>query len=275
MAEPLNQYVTRAFFLANGTMRDPSGLTSLTPASNVCRLEIYIEDGVSTNGFMANFRATNKGYPTSVFFPMFYKTTESWILSGETEPRTFAKVWTLVPPQVLQWNANGTGALPLDITVVQTAGDGLLGVFADTTALQTDYPASEALDDDNAVAYVLGGSYGFYMVAYDSGEDTYSWELIDNPITQMNMVDSKQYDVIGASIQKGNLPRPTATVSISDEYIRLMMTFIAQVNADTEQNTADIAQAELDIAALEQEDADMKDGTSEFSVVNIGGALVR
>jgi hypothetical protein len=76
---------------------------------------------------MVNFKADGKGYPTSVFFPTLYGGTVNKTITGESLPRTFAKYSLLVPPQVLQWNANGNSVLGVQATVVQTAGDGLLG----------------------------------------------------------------------------------------------------------------------------------------------------
>ena len=233
MADILKQNVGGGYLLTSGLLRDPYGLNSFHPASNVNRLEVYIEDGVSTNVFMVNYKSDNRGYPTSVFFPLVPVETVSHVVSGESAPRTFLKLWALVPPQVLQWNANGSSPLKVEATVVQTAGDNLLGVFDTVTALQTAHPATEALYDSGAIAYcyepVGETNYGFYQVAFDSVGGTYSWELIENPVNQINMVESKQYNVLDLYIQRGNLPRPTSSVTISDEYIRYILAYINSV----------------------------------------------
>ena len=248
----LTQRVGGVYYLKNGQQRDPFGLQDFHPASNVNRLEIYLEDGVSTNLVMVNFKADQKGYPASEWFPTIYNGTVPHVVNGESVARTFAKYWLLLPPQVLQWNANGSSALNLAGTVVQSAGDSLLGAYQNVSALELNEPASEELYDSNAVAYCYETEgenlYGFYMITYDGGEDTYAWALIDNPITQINMVQTKQYNIVGMQIQKGNLPRPTSTVTISDEYIRYILAYLAQVNGLAHQNEIDIEALELSIA---------------------------
>ena len=239
MSNSLHQVTGGVFFLKDGSQRDPFGLENFTPASNINRIEIYLEDGLPNNVVSINYRSMNKGYPSSVFFPLFYVETVSKLLTGDNEPRTFAKFWGLVPTQVLQWNANGSSPMPVDTTVVQMSGEGLLGVFQFASTLENAHPASEELYDENAVAYVLElegeNNYGFYMVAFDSGTSEYSWERIETPINQIEDIQSKQYNVLGMKIQKGNLPHPTSTVSISEQYIRYILAYLSQINADNEQ----------------------------------------
>jgi len=238
MSEPLRQTYAEVFILTNGTNKDAYGLSNFHPASNVNRLDLYLEDGVSTNLVMVNFTASGKGYPTSQWFPALYTATIQHTVTGEAISRTFAKYSILIPPQILQWNANGSAPMPVGITVVQTAGDSLLGSFANYSALIGSHTATEDLYDDNAVAYVyenqtIGATtynYGFYTVVFD-GVSTYSWVRITNPVNQLNLVETKQYNVANAIIQKGNLPKPTSTVTISDEYIRYVLAYLAQVNA--------------------------------------------
>ena len=173
MPDALTQTVGGVYFLKNGLQRDPFGLSNFTPASNVNRIEVYLEDGVSTNVVQINYKADNKGYPASVFFPLYYVETVVHTVSGEVAPRTFAKYWALVPPQVLQWNANGSAPMSIAGTVVQTAGQSLLGIYQYVSTLEIAHPATEELYDDGSVAYVTEvegeNNYGFYMVAYDSG----------------------------------------------------------------------------------------------------------
>jgi hypothetical protein len=278
MADPLRQTYGEVFFLTSGLQRDPYGLANFHPASNVNRLDIYLEDGVSTNVVMVNFKADGKGYPTSVFFPTLYGGTVQKVITGEVSARSFAKYSLLVPPQVLQWNANGTSTLSLQTTVVQTAGDGLLGAFENYTALTTTYPATEVLMDAGSIAYVYttvgSDEYGFYAVTYDSVAVTYSWTLVDNPVTQINMVDTKQYNIVGMQIQKGNLPRPTSTVTISDEYIRYILAYIATVNDNCNLNKDTLDDHEIRITALETDVDTIIAGTQDITFNNTISGLV-
>jgi hypothetical protein len=146
------------------------------------------------------------------------------------------------------------------------------------------------------------------MVAYDSGTDTYSWERIEIPVNQVDGVQSKQYNIVGMQIQKGNLPRPTSTVSITAEYIRLILTYIAQVNGVATDNASaitilnnfmsDVIAGTQDLGydntisglvattikdAIDeidgnvddntQELVDMKDGTSAFTEISLDDGL--
>jgi len=244
MADAIAQNVGKVYFLTGGTQRDPYGLSSFHPASNVNRLEVYLEDGVASNVVMINYKADNKGYPTSVFFPLVYIATENHLVAGESAYRTFAKYWCIVPPQVLQWNANGNSPMSIAATVVQTGGDSLIGAYQLLSLLEEAHPATEAIYLAGSVGYCYEAEgeddYGFYMVTFVV--DTYVWTRVTSPVNQINDVDVKQYNIVGMTIQKGNLPRSATSVTISDEYIRYILSYVAQVNEQAETNKVDIAQ---------------------------------
>ena len=97
--------------------------------------------------------------------------------------------------------------------------------------------------------------------------ETYSWERIETPVNQVDGVESKQYNIVGMQIQKGNLPRPTSTVSITAEYIRLILTYIAQVNGVATDNA-------LAITILNNFMSDVIAGTQGFSYDNTISGLI-
>ena len=227
----LTPRVSGVYFLKSGQQRDVFGLQDLHPNSNINKLEIYLEDGDGKNTVFINFRNDKKSAITSHWFPTTFMGYVNHTLIGEEIPRTFAKYVLFVSTMVTKWNLNGHAPLPISSTVVQVGGDRLIGLFVTLNDLNNEYNQSqkEELYLNNKVAYVYGedGEYGFYKLELD--QSNYVWTKIDNPLDAYNIVDTKQYNILGLTIQKGNAPTVKSQITISDEYIRFMLSTLAEI----------------------------------------------
>lgn len=217
--------------MKSGQQRDVFGLQDLHPNSNINKLEIYLEDGDGKNTVFINFRNDKKSAITSHWFPTTFMGYVNHTLIGEEIPRTFAKYVLFVSTMVTKWNLNGHAPLPISSTVVQVGGDRLIGLFGTLNDLNNEYNQSqkEELYLNNKVAYVYeeNNNYGFYKLILD--QSNYVWTKIDNPLDAYNIVDTKQYNVLGLTIQKGNAPTVKSQITISDEYIRFILSTLAEI----------------------------------------------
>ena len=227
----LTPRVSGVYFLKSGQQRDVFGLQDLHPNSNINKLEIYLEDGDGKNTVFINFRNDKKSAITSHWFPTIFMGYVNHTLIGEEIPRTFAKYVLFVSTMVTKWNLNGHAPLPISSTVVQVGGDRLIGLFGTLNDLNNEYNQSqkEKLYLNNKVAYVYeeNNNYGFYKLILD--QSNYVWTKIDNPLDAYNIVDTKQYNILGLTIQKGNAPTVKSQITISDEYIRFMLSTLAEI----------------------------------------------
>src|SRR5690606_17326618 len=138
---------------------------------------VNLEDGVGYDSTtFINFTPQTKSAYTSHWSYMSYQGLTEHEVNGEI--RRFAQYAIRVPRVVLQ-NSNKNGFTVNDVVVKQTYGTNFIGQFATLAELNSEYPPTEALDDDNSVAYVISAlnsvQRGFYQVELDG---TYGWALM-------------------------------------------------------------------------------------------------
>ncbi len=212
--------IAKAYFLADGSVRDSIGENSFHPLSTTNLIEIYLEDGVAENIATINYNTDRRRSWASHWFPLFFRGLVEHTLDGESEPRTFAQYITYMPSIVAVINQNSQVPLGGNITIQQQSGTNLIGSYATVEDLPTSYGEWESLEElsqAGAIAYVYeNGANGFYKVELDS---SYEWVLQENSI--QSEVYTKQYDTWYFTLLAG-FGNPVSITELPDEQYRLI-----------------------------------------------------
>ncbi|MCK9320032.1 hypothetical protein, partial [Methanoculleus sp.] len=261
MASPILN-VTELWVASTGEILDQSGTSQFHAQNNYANLILVnLEDGVGYDSTtLINFTPQTKSAYTSHWFYMSYQGLVEHEVGGEV--RNFAQYAIRVPRVVLQ-NSNKNGITVNDVVVKQTYGTNFIGQFATFAELNSEYPPTEALDDDDSIAYVISPlnsvQRGFYQVELDG---TYGWTLMDNVALAL---ESKQYNQFQIQVQAGSA-NPNDVVSVSAENVTVIMGILNNLQIDIDRIDANIDEVEEDIDTLEgratvnEEDIDLLEG---------------
>ncbi|NCA80422.1 MAG: hypothetical protein EOM76_09620, partial [Sphingobacteriia bacterium] len=254
MASPILN-VTELWVASTGEILDQSGTSQFHAQNNYANLILVnLEDGVGYDSTtLINFTPQTKSAYTSHWFYMSYQGLVEHEVGGEV--RNFAQYAIRVPRVVLQ-NSNKNGFTVNDVVVKQTYGTNFIGQFATLSELNSENPPTEALDDDNSVAYVISDAdKGFYQVELDG---TYVWSLMDNVALAL---ESKQYNQFQIQVQAGSA-NPNDVVSVSAENVTVIMGILNNLQVD-------IDRIEENVDLLEEFDIDLLAGEKIFHSLTV------
>src|SRR5690554_613550 len=217
----INPNKGRVYFAKDGLVLDSANLDKYHPNSNVNTLQVNIEDGGMLNSMaLINYQTPNmamKGQATtSHWYPLFFIGINNVKVANEGGKRTFAQYLTPVPVNILNRNLGKATPMNVTATVKLVGGINFLGLFDSVENLQTEHPASEALDDDYAIGGVIDveGNVTFYQVE-ETSTDVYEWVEENESVNPLlSVLESKQYNITNISVQGGfgnATPLPLAT----------------------------------------------------------------
>ncbi|NCC41689.1 MAG: hypothetical protein EOM21_20195, partial [Gammaproteobacteria bacterium] len=265
--------VTEYYFSTTGTQLSKTGNGIFYAQNDYANLIVVnIEDGIHNNGTtFINFKPSGKTPYVSHWFYMRPQGTVEKEFNGVV--RSFYRFAVRVPTIVLQ-NNNKDTAIANQITIQQRYGSAFLGNFATLVDLETDYPATETLDNNLSVAYVIEPSnVGFYQVEYNTGTSTYEWVLVE---TVSQFLQRKQFAVDTITVQPGFANELDVT-PIDVETSAYVMQVISEVEQDIVDIYDDLDTKQGYIDDLEQFDTDLQAGTiplTQITLYNEGGNAV-
>src|SRR5690554_2747521 len=206
----INPNKGRVYFAKDGLVLDSANLDKYHPNSNVNTLQVNIEDGGMLNSMaLINYQTPNmamKGQATtSHWYPLFFIGMNNVKVANEGGKRTFAQYLTPVPVNILNLNLGKKDPMNVTATVKLVGGINFLGLFDSVENLQTEHPASEALDDDYAIGGVIDveGNVTFYQVE-ETSTDVYEWVEENESVNPLlSVLESKQYNITNISVQGG------------------------------------------------------------------------
>lgn len=209
------------YFGSNGTLLDRQGdLSANAQDDETFVINAYIEDGVVDNQTtLINFTPQDTMAYTSDWFAMFYRELVSYVVPTESEPRVFAK-FSITVPSIILLVKSGKEQFTQRITIIQRYGNTHLGNFETLAQLNVDFPPTQALDENNDVAFVYSNEVGqsnqvgFYQVEYIEGNHV--WVKKD---TILYNLATKQFNFLGLTVNVGfSNPRGVPTVAQSTIY---------------------------------------------------------
>lgn len=207
----INPNKARVYFDKTGVVLENVFNDRFNPNSNLNTYQVNIEDGGGENTIaLINYQTEdmrlNSDATVSHWYPLAFLGMNNYKISGEVSPRAFAQYLTFVPVNVLNRNLGKNTPMTITCSVKLIGGINFLGLFDSIEDLEEEYPASEELDEQYAIAGIYDNETGdviYYQVRYDSEGDVYEWveEDVDHPI--LALLESKQYNEFTMIVQPG------------------------------------------------------------------------
>lgn len=207
----INPNKARVYFDKTGVVLENVFNDRFNPNSNLNTYQVNIEDGGGENTIaLINYQTEdmrlNSDATVSHWYPLAFLGMNNYKISGEVSPRAFAQYLTFVPVNVLNRNLGKNTPMTITCSVKLIGGINFLGLFDSIEDLEAEYPASEELDEQYAIAGIYDNETGdviYYQVRYDSEGDVYEWveEDAEHPI--LALLESKQYNEFTMIVQPG------------------------------------------------------------------------
>lgn len=207
----INPNKARVYFDKTGVVLENVFNDRFNPNSNLNTYQVNIEDGGGENTIaLINYQTEdmrlNSDATVSHWYPLAFLGMNNYKISGEVSPRAFAQYLTFVPVNVLNRNLGKNTPMTITCSVKLIGGINFLGLFDSIEDLEAEYPASEELDEQYAIAGIYDNETGdviYYQVRYDSEGDVYEWveDDVDHPI--LALLESKQYNEFTMIVQPG------------------------------------------------------------------------